>query len=71
MYRALSHFVGDVHQPLHAVTRYTKNYKKGDAGGNLFKLNFGYIKNLHALWDAILTLDAGGDTVSVEYKSRM
>lgn len=63
MYKALIHFVGDVHQPLHCVNRYSKDYRNGDAGGNRFKLNFGYYKNLHALWDAVVTLDGGTTTV--------
>jgi hypothetical protein len=30
----LAHLVGDVHQPLHAVARFTTNDTNGDAGGN-------------------------------------
>jgi S1/P1 nuclease len=45
----LLHIEGDVHQPLHATTRFLKSQPKGDAGGN-----FVYIApntNLHAVWD--------------------
>jgi hypothetical protein len=51
----LEHIEGDVHQPLHCVSRFLKSQPKGDAGGN-----FVYIgtRNLHSLWDAA----AGQDT---------
>ena len=45
----LLHVEGDVHQPLHATSRFLKTQPKGDAGGN-----FVYISpktNLHAVWD--------------------
>ncbi len=44
--RFLVHLVGDIHQPLHAVS-------DADQGGNCEKLNppIGRAKNLHALWD--------------------
>jgi hypothetical protein len=51
----LDHLVGDVHQPLHAATRYTAAHPDGDAGGNLFKIKMppdAHISNLHAFWDA-------------------
>jgi hypothetical protein len=47
----LIHLVGDIHQPLHAATRITKQNPKGDAGGNGFKL-VGVPDNLHWYWDA-------------------
>ncbi|HYX42221.1 MAG TPA: S1/P1 nuclease, partial [Pyrinomonadaceae bacterium] len=46
----LFHLIGDVHQPLHAVTRVTAKNPKGDAGGNSFKL-IGVPDNLHWYWD--------------------
>jgi hypothetical protein len=51
----LIHLVGDVHQPLHATTRYTASRPDGDAGGNGFKIQMppdAHITNLHAFWDA-------------------
>ena len=43
------HFVGDVHQPLHAGHR-------GDKGGNDFQVNLrGEGTNLHAVWDYHVT----------------
>ena len=47
----LVHLIGDVHQPLHAVTRFTKSYPKGDGGGNLLKLFGDADANLHSYWD--------------------
>ncbi|MFZ4076368.1 MAG: S1/P1 nuclease [Legionellaceae bacterium] len=50
--RMMLHLVGDIHQPLHAVTRVSRHYKKGDKGGNLVYLRKNKVaKNLHAYWD--------------------
>ncbi|MBB3764881.1 S1/P1 nuclease [Sphingomicrobium lutaoense] len=45
----LLHFVGDLHQPMHAGD-------KGDLGGNRVDAHYGHIKgtNLHAIWDGYL-----------------
>jgi hypothetical protein len=43
------HIEGDVHQPLHCVSRILKSQPGGDAGGNLVIL--GPRLNLHSLWD--------------------
>ena len=50
--RFVLHLVGDMHQPLHCITRVTTELDKpeGDRGGNLFKLS-GHYRNLHSLWD--------------------
>ncbi|HVF55049.1 MAG TPA: S1/P1 nuclease [Pyrinomonadaceae bacterium] len=51
----LYHLVGDVHQPLHAATRYTAKNPDGDAGGNSFTIQMppeARIRNLHAYWDS-------------------
>jgi hypothetical protein len=54
--RCLIHYVGDIHQPLHATTMYSPEFKKGDRGGNSFKLaRHGQIDELHALWDSVVT----------------
>ncbi|CCW61657.1 unnamed protein product [Phytomonas sp. EM1] len=51
---SLVHFIGDIHQPLHATTRYTKNHPDGDAGGNTFFVyENGKRLNLHSLWDDV------------------
>jgi hypothetical protein len=47
----LLHLVGDVHQPLHAVARFTQAETHGDAGGNKVKLTGDASSNLHAYWD--------------------
>lgn len=57
--RFLMHFVGDIHQPLHATARDTDEHPTGDKGGNDFKIKTPEIyvgvarapRNLHALWD--------------------
>jgi hypothetical protein len=58
----LEHIAGDVHQPLHCVSRFLKSMPKGDAGGN-----FVYIgtRNLHSLWDG-----AAGSDLSDAYASK-
>ena len=66
MYRALIHFVGDIHQPLHCVSRYTKNRPDGDRGGNEFKLPDTLYKNLHLLWDALVKFDDSKDKVIIK-----
>jgi hypothetical protein len=49
----LLHLVGDAHQPLHAITRFTKQIPNGDAGGNaeLIIPATGETIALHAYWD--------------------
>jgi hypothetical protein len=53
----LIHLVGDVHQPLHATSRFTAATPNGDEGGNLVcvgaKVN-GRCPTLHAAWDDLL-----------------
>lgn len=46
----LLHILGDVHQPLHCVTRTSGNPPKGDTGGNDVHLT-GSDGNLHSFWD--------------------
>lgn len=46
------HFVGDIHQPLHATTMYSSRFPKGDQGGNLYKINYMDYGNVHAFWDS-------------------
>jgi hypothetical protein len=58
--RYILHFVGDVHQPLHAAARDTDERPEGDRGGNAFPIappakwpeGLFVPDNLHALWDA-------------------
>jgi hypothetical protein len=51
----LEHLVGDVHQPLHCVSRFTRNHPHGDAGGNLVRFCERPCRDeLHFYWDALL-----------------
>lgn len=59
----LLHLVGDLHQPLHAVTGVSEVYPKGDKGGNdvaLLGETFGETE-LHAYWDDIFVKSARSD----------
>lgn len=48
----LVHLMGDLHQPLHCISRVTTKRPKGDKGGNLFEVRFENKKiSLHKLWD--------------------
>ena len=50
----LLHLVGDVHQPLHATSRFTHSQPEGDAGGNRVALCQKPCRNeLHAFWDDV------------------
>lgn len=57
--RYLIHFVGDIHQPLHATALDTDDLPKGDRGGNEYFIDtpraFAHLyrapRNLHSLWD--------------------
>lgn len=58
--RLLIHYIGDIHQPLHACARVDTKYPKGDAGGNLFHVpSKENAKNLHAVWDSGVYAYAG------------
>jgi hypothetical protein len=49
------HIAGDLHQPLHCVTRVSHDHPNGDSGGNDVLISgAGESKNLHGLWDWIL-----------------
>ncbi len=56
----LIHLVGDIHQPLHCASRYTREGAQGkwenDAGGNRVRLAGPY-HNLHGLWDGLMGED--------------
>lgn len=52
----LLHLVGDIHQPLHSLSRFSSRHTSGDRGGNSFKLS-GRDSNLHSFWDNSLTRD--------------
>jgi hypothetical protein len=49
------HLAGDVHQPLHAATRFSLQFPDGDRGGNQVIFQVGdEPMNLHAYWDTLL-----------------
>jgi hypothetical protein len=51
----IEHIVGDLHQPLHTVSRFSKAHPSGDDGGNTVGLCHAPCRvNLHGLWDAVL-----------------
>jgi hypothetical protein len=47
------HLVGDAHQPLHSVSRFSTAFPHGDRGGNSEKVNpaSGEVLPLHSYWD--------------------
>lgn len=49
--RFIIHIYGDMHQPMHSVSRVSREFPRGDMGGNKFRLK-GQYKHLHSLWDA-------------------
>lgn len=60
----LLHLVGDLHQPLHTVARFTRQLPQGDRGGNLvFVVG---ASNLHSYWDGLL-----GNTPTPEFLARL
>ncbi|MGD0463400.1 MAG: S1/P1 nuclease [Tepidisphaeraceae bacterium] len=61
----VEHLVGDIHQPLHATSMFSKEFPQGDQGGNLV-----FIKNaenvslpLHTYWDDVEGLALDYDTI--------
>ncbi|HEV7505724.1 MAG TPA: S1/P1 nuclease [Thermoanaerobaculia bacterium] len=55
----LEHLVGDIHQPLHAVSRFSALHPGGDHGGNEFHLDDPSDPklSLHWFWDTSLAAD--------------
>jgi hypothetical protein len=54
----LFHLVGDVHQPLHTIQIFTKEYPVGDRGGNEICVRVradGQPIDLHRFWDRVIT----------------
>jgi hypothetical protein len=52
----LLHLVGDIHQPLHSIARFSRLHANGDLGGNSFLLNDA-TRNLHSFWDDTLGME--------------
>ncbi len=56
----LEHLVGDVHQPLHAITRVSTDMPGGDAGGSLAMLCASPCRDsLHLFWDRLVGAQSG------------
>ena len=54
----LFHLVGDIHQPLHTVQLFTREYPNGDRGGNEVCVRVAADRaaiDLHRLWDGLIT----------------
>lgn len=50
--RMLWHVVGDIHQPMHCISRFSSQHPKGDFGGTRYALGANPDgKTLHAYWD--------------------
>ncbi len=52
MLRFLVHLVGDIHMPLHNISRVNKKFPNGDHSGSKFKLLLH--SDLHTYWDNLL-----------------
>jgi hypothetical protein len=67
----LEHLVGDVHQPLHAVSRFSVLHPEGDHGGNEFHLDdpADPKMSLHWFWDTAMTADPDPQKVIALAKS--
>jgi hypothetical protein len=53
----LMHLVGDLHQPLHAVSYFNADHPSGDKGGNGFYVRVSEgraVIDMHSLWDGLL-----------------
>jgi hypothetical protein len=68
------HLVGDIHQPLHNVAYFsdTKEFFKGDLGGNLFGVRvLGQKTKLHAYWDNLFGDDPNYADDSAEHQAKI
>lgn len=45
------HLVGDAHQPLHCINRFSHSHPWGDFGANLFPIQTENARDLHQYWD--------------------
>mmetsp|Transcript_42245 Transcript_42245/g.30421 ORF Transcript_42245/g.30421 Transcript_42245/m.30421 type:complete len:191 (-) Transcript_42245:518-1090(-) len=53
--RLIIHYVGDIHQPLHATAEVNSQFPSGDRGGNSQWIpNKDGAGNLHAVWDSVI-----------------
>ena len=61
----VEHLVGDIHQPLHATSEFSKEYPQGDQGGNLEMIRTGphVTMPLHTFWDDVEGLSLDPDVI--------
>lgn len=57
MLRMLIHIVGDLHQPNHCITLYSKEFPNGDRAATLFRIQDNFYHTLHNLFDAAFGLN--------------
>lgn len=57
MLRMLIHIVGDLHQPNHCITYYSREFPNGDRAGTLFRIHDDYYHTLHNIFDAAFGLN--------------
>ena len=73
----LFHLIGDIHQPLHAVQLFSREYPDGDRGGNQICIRVAPKRTalpLHRLWDGLLTSTNNERTLrnmAVELRNRL
>ena len=63
------HYVGDIHQPLHATAEVDHTYPEGDWGGNLHHIpdsTDSGVGDLHAVWDSVIYEYAGWETLPLD-----
>jgi hypothetical protein len=65
----IAHLVGDIHQPLHASTYFSKQFPEGDLGGNRFGVRInGTPVRLHTYWDNLLGEVPGWDQDTADHQ---
>lgn len=59
------HLIGDIHQPLHNITRFSDDLPDGDRGGNesAIKLDGKQVR-LHSMWDGLMGNDVSLASIS-------
>jgi hypothetical protein len=72
----LFHLIGDIHQPLHTIQLFSREYPSGDRGGGDFCVRVASdraVLSLHRLWDGLITSSNNHQTlrnIAIELQSR-
>src|SRR5690242_231101 len=72
----LFHLIGDIHQPLHAIQLFSREYPNGDHGGGYFCVRVAHDRaplSLHRLWDGLITSSNNTRTlrnIAIELQNR-